>query len=88
MNVKGFITPTASVAHPWNGLTLSDILGDENQHQTHMETPCIGQGQGLHCPCLVKKDIEIQAGFEPGSSEFWSDALTKELLELWHWSRR
>ena len=108
MNVKGFITPTASTAHPWNGLTLSDILGGwestpnshgntmyrprpgltlslswgvrintnltlkhhvsaeagayivlilggENQHQTHMETPCIGQGRGLHCPCLVKK---------------------------------
>ena len=27
MNIKGFITPTASVAHPWNELTLSDILG-------------------------------------------------------------
>ena len=25
---------------------------------------------------MVKKDIEIQPGFEPGSSEFWSDALT------------
>ena len=34
-----------------------------------------------------KKDIEIQPGFRPGSSEFQSDALTNELLELWHWSR-
>ena len=25
---------------------------------------------------VAKKDIEIQPGFEPGSSEFWSDALT------------
>ena len=25
----------------------------------------------------VKKDIEIQPGFKPGSSEFQSDALTK-----------
>ena len=25
---------------------------------------------------LAKKDIEIQPGFEPGSSEFRSDALT------------
>ena len=32
---------------------------------------------------MVKKDIEIQPGFEPGSSEFRSDALTNELLELW-----
>ena len=31
-----------------------------------------------------KKDIEIQPGFKPGSSEFQSDALTNELLELWH----
>ena len=28
------------------------ILGGENQHQTHMETSCIGKGQGLHCPYL------------------------------------
>ena len=35
---------------------------------------------------MVKKDIEIQPGFEPGSSEFWSDALTNELLEHWHLS--
>ena len=28
------------------------------------------------CECMVKKDIEIQSGFEPGSSEFRSDALT------------
>ena len=34
-----------------------------------------------------KKDMEIQPGFEPGSSEFRSDALTNEPLELWHWSR-
>ena len=33
------------------------------------------------------KIIEIQPGLEPGSSEFRSDALTTELLELWHWSR-
>ena len=39
------------------------------------------------CSTMVKKDIEIQPGFEPGSSEFRSDALTNELLELWHWSR-
>ena len=26
-------------------------------------------------------------GLEPGSSKLWSDALTTELLELWHWSR-
>ena len=32
---------------------------------------------------MVKKDIEIQPGFEPGSSEFRSDALTNELVELW-----
>ena len=25
--------------------------------------------------CKWRKDIEIQPGFEPGSSEFWSDAL-------------
>ena len=31
---------------------------------------------------FVKKDIDIQPGFEPGSSEFRSDALTNELLEL------
>ena len=31
---------------------------------------------------VAKKDIEIQPGFEPGSSEFRSDALTNELLEL------
>ena len=37
---------------------------------------------------MVKKDIENQPGFAPGPSEFWSDALTNELLELWHWSRR
>ena len=36
---------------------------------------------------MAKEDIEIQPGFEPGSSEFRSDALTNELLELWHWSR-
>ena len=37
---------------------------------------------------MVKKDIEIQPGFEPGSSKFWSDALIPtEPLELWHWSR-
>ena len=35
---------------------------------------------------MVKKDIEIQPGFEPGSSEFRSDALTNELLELWDWN--
>ena len=29
---------------------------------------------------MAKKDIEIQPGFESGSSEFWSDALTNELL--------
>ena len=36
---------------------------------------------------MAKKDIEIQPGFETGSSEFRSDDLTHELLELWHWSR-
>ena len=30
-----------------------------------------------------KKDIEIQPGFEPGSSECWSDALTNRATELW-----
>ena len=33
---------------------------------------------------LVKKDTEIQPGFEPGSSEM---LLPTEPLELWHWSR-
>ena len=32
---------------------------------------------------MVKKVIEIQPEFEPGSSEFRSDALTNDLLELW-----
>ena len=36
---------------------------------------------------MVKNDFEIQPGFKPGSSEILSDALTNELLELWHWSR-
>ena len=36
---------------------------------------------------LAKNDIEIQPGFEPGFFEFRSDALTNDLLELWHWSR-
>ena len=35
----------------------------------------------------IEKITEIQPGLEPGSSEFRSDALTTELLELWHWSR-
>ena len=35
---------------------------------------------------MAKKDIEIQPGLEPGSSEFQLDALTNELLELWYWS--
>ena len=29
---------------------------------------------------MAKKDIEIQPGFEPGSSEFQSDAIPTELL--------
>ena len=29
-----------------------------------------------------KKDIEIQPGFKPGSSEFYSDALTMQLSHL------
>ena len=49
------------------------------------------------CTEVVQKDIEIQPGFEPGSSEFRSDALTNEPLELcrgigaedrWHLSIR
>ena len=36
---------------------------------------------------MAKEAIEIQPGFEPGSSEFRSDALTNELLEFWHWRR-
>ena len=49
LDVKGSILPIASIAHPWSGLTLSDILG-ENQHQTHLDRPCIGgQNEGNTC---------------------------------------
>ena len=36
---------------------------------------------------LCKSEFEIQPGFERGSSDCQLDALTTELLELWHWSR-
>ena len=41
----------------------------------------------LYIAVLKGKETEIQPGLEPGSSELQSDALTTELLELWHWSR-
>ena len=42
----------------------------------------------LQSGCKLKgKETEIQPELEPESSKLWSNALTTELLELWHWSR-
>ena len=48
-----------------------------------------GEGKDyLQSGCKLKgKETEIQPGLERGSSKLRSDALTTELLELWHWSR-
>ena len=48
--------------------------------KTHCQQPMKRQAK------MSKKDIEIQPGFKPGSSEFRSDdmLLPTEPLELWH----
>ena len=71
--------------HHQIGLGSIRVISERGSKISQIIPPCSEISAG-GCSCsiisipylvdLAKKDIEIQPGFEPGSSEFRSDALT------------